>query len=107
LTVNPVDKTTRGYSSEAWRPCTATRWGGRPPTSVVKIALTAEQARAVYPDRDGRDSIQVVVLPTAQLRRILREAITRRTGAAVRAVVLERGAAERSPLLESVRQWQP
>jgi hypothetical protein len=75
--------------------------------SVVKAALTEDQARQVYPGRTVLDGIQVDAMPTPQLRDILREAIGSRTDAAALAAVLEREAAERATLLESVRQWQP
>jgi hypothetical protein len=66
--------------------------------SVVKIALTTEQAREIYPDRDGWEDIQVDALPTPVLRGILREAITSRLDASVRRAVLEREQAEREQL---------
>ena len=46
--------------------------------SVVKVALTEDQARLVYPDRAVLDGIQVDAMPTPALRGILREAITSR-----------------------------
>jgi hypothetical protein len=62
---------------------------------VVKIALTGDQAREVYPDRDEWHDIQVDAIPTPQLQGILREAITSRMDQGTLQGVLEREAAER------------
>jgi hypothetical protein len=51
------------------------------PLEVVKIALTEDQARDVYPDRYVHQDIQVDAMPTPMLRGILREAVTSRTDA--------------------------
>jgi hypothetical protein len=66
--------------------------------SVVKAALTEDQAREVYPDRTILDGIQVDAMPTPQLRAILREAITGRVNRAVLRAVLEQEQAEREHL---------
>lgn len=66
---------------------------------VVKIALTAEQARQVYPDWAGED-VQVDAMPTPRLQGILRDAITGRMDQDALAAVREREAAERAVLLD-------
>ncbi len=66
---------------------------------VVKIALTEEQARQVYPDRIILDGIQVDALPTPRLRSILSEAISSRTDQVALQAVLGREAAERAMIL--------
>jgi hypothetical protein len=67
---------------------------------VVKIALTGEQARQVYPDRDEWRDIQVDAMPTPMLQAILREAITSRLDPGILAAVREREAADRASLTD-------
>ena len=85
---------------------TATSAGRHAAPEVVKIALTEDQAREVYPGRAVLDGIQVDAMPTPALRGILREAITSRTDAQVLSSVLEREAAERETVMASVRGWR-
>jgi hypothetical protein len=81
--------------------------GGRQAApEVVKVALTEDQARQVYPGRTVLDGIQVDAMPTPALQAILREAITARMDQAALRAVLEREAAERESVLASVRRWQ-
>ena len=71
---------------------------GRPLT-VERIALTADQAREVYPDRDRWWGIQLDAMPTPPLQAILRDAITSRIDLAVYPQVVDRSDAERAALL--------
>jgi hypothetical protein len=68
------------------------------PLEVVKIALTADQAREVYPGRDVLEDIQVDALPTPTLQAILREAITSRMDPDLLAAVLGHEEVERERL---------
>jgi hypothetical protein len=68
------------------------------PLEVAKIALTARQAREIYPDRAVHEGIQVDAMPTPQLRGILRGAITSRMDLEVLADIQAREHAEREQL---------